>query len=288
MKKLSPFYVIPAKTFFYWGFTIRKNHYSEYIDFFELKEGNLVQDIFISINNKKYPAKVRMARINNKGRGRGRSDTLYPERDVVQIMYNHSRETLKALRKLFIYSYATTLDKKSKPKLKETLEFIHIKDNHFRIKPISRQESDFDEMLRFMEDKNLFAFWEQEKTTKKKKEGIFLDFSNKWISADKVGDYALRNNCIYLLYDSKRKEIYVGKANELGKRVKKGQGRKVLSKDWDKFMYFELNPTYQALLEQMETFSMRLIASILKNNFNIKELKDDSIKLVNIQLKKNK
>ena len=73
-----------------------------------------------------------------------------------------------------------------------------------------------------------------------------------------------------------------------GKRVKKGQGRKVLSKDWDKFMYFELNPTYQALLEQIETFSMRLIASILKNNFKIKELNDDSIKLVNIQLKKNK
>ena len=53
-------------------------------------------------------------------------------------------------------------------------------------------------------------------------------------------------------------------------------------------MYFELNPTYQVLLEQMETFSMRLIASILENNFKIKELKDNSIKLVNIQLKNNK
>ena len=53
-------------------------------------------------------------------------------------------------------------------------------------------------------------------------------------------------------------------------------------------MYFELNPTYQVLLDQMETFSMRLIASILKNNFKIKELEDDQIKLVNIQLKNNK
>ena len=139
----------------------------------------------------------------------------------------------------------------------------------------------------FWKYKNLFAFWKQEKKDKNK-EKIFLDFSKKWISADKAKDYALRNNCIYLLYDSTKKEIYVGKANEFGKRVKKGEGRIGLSKDWDKFMYFELNPTYQVLLEQMETFSMRLIASILKNNFNIKELKDDKIKLVNLQLKNNK
>jgi len=288
MNQLSPFYVVPGKTFFYWGFTIPKNHYPDYIDFFKFKDGNLVQEILIKIDNKNYPAKVRMARINNKGKSKSRSDTIYPVRDVIQIMYEHSQETLKVLRKLFIYSYATTLEKNSKPKLKETLEFIHVKDNQFRVKPISRQESDFDQMLRFMEDKNLFAFWKQEKTNKKKKENIFLDFSNKWINADKVGEYALRNNCIYLLYDSKKKEIYVGKANQLGKRVQKGKGRIGLSPDWDKFMYFELNPTYQVLLDQMETFSMRLIASILKNNFKIKELEDDQIKLVNIQLKNNK
>ena len=288
MNQLSPFYVVPAKTFFYFGFTIRKNHYQEYIDFFELEDGKLLQEIFIQIDNKKYPAKVRLVRQNNQGKGKDRSTKIYPIRNVIQINYENSQETQKALRKLFIYSYATTLDANSKPKLKETLEFLHVKDNLFRIKPISRQESDFDEMLRFMEDKNLFAFWEQEKTTKKKKENIFLDFSNKWLEADKVGEYALRNNCIYLLYDSKKKEIYVGKANQLGKRVQKGKGRIGLSPDWDKFMYFELNPTYQVLLDQMETFSMRLIASILKNNFKIKELEDDQIKLVNIQLKNNK
>ena len=43
--------------------------------------------------------------------------------------------------------------------------FIHVKDNQFRIKPISRQESDFDPILRFMQDKNLFSFWKQEETT---------------------------------------------------------------------------------------------------------------------------
>ena len=238
------------------------------------------QEILIKINNKYYPAKIGRSHINNQGTGKGRSDNIYPERYLIRIMYEHSQETLKALRKLFIYSYATTLEKGSKPKLKETLEFIHVKDNQFRIKPISRQESDFDPILRFMEDKNLFSFWKQEETNK---ERIFLDFSKKWISVDKAKDYALRTNCIYLLYDSSKKEIYIGKANEFGKRVKKGEGRIGLSKDWDKFMYFELNPAYQVLLEQIESFSIRLVASILKNNFKIKELQDDRIKLVNLK-----
>jgi len=280
MKNLNPFYVVPAKTFFYWGFNIPKNHNANYIDFFNFKDGNLTQEILIKINNKYYPAKIGRSHINNQGTGKGRSDNIYPERYLIRIMYEHSQETLKALRKLFIYSYATTLEKGSKPKLKETLEFIHVKDNQFRIKPISRQESDFDPILRFMEDKNLFSFWKQEETNK---ERIFLDFSKKWISVDKAKDYALRTNCIYLLYDSSKKEIYIGKANEFGKRVKKGEGRIGLSKDWDKFMYFELNPAYQVLLEQIESFSIRLVASILKNNFKIKELQDDRIKLVNLK-----
>ena len=33
---LTPFYVVPGYTFFYWGFTIAKRHYGEYIDYFDL------------------------------------------------------------------------------------------------------------------------------------------------------------------------------------------------------------------------------------------------------------
>ena len=103
---------------------------------------------------------MRMARINNKGKIKGRSDTIYPVRNVVQVFYDGEYDTLKALRKLFIYSYASTIDN-SKPKLKEVLEFIHIGGNEFRIKVIAKQVTDFDKMLKFMEDKNLFSFWQK-------------------------------------------------------------------------------------------------------------------------------
>ena len=57
-----------------------------------------------------------MAQINNTGTSKSRSNVKYPERNVIQIFYDREYQTLKALRKLFIYSYASTIDK-SKPKL---------------------------------------------------------------------------------------------------------------------------------------------------------------------------
>ena len=217
--ELNSFYVIPGYTFFYWGFSVPQKHYDELIDYFKFKEGHLLQDISIKINNKKYPAKIRMARIDNSGKFKGRSNIKYPVRDVVQVFYNGEYDTLKALRKLFIYSYASTIDK-SKPLLKEVLEFIHTGQNDFRVKIISQQKTDFDTMLRFMEDKNLFTFWKNEKRGRKKK-NIFLDYSKKWLPVADINNYSNRSNVIYLLYHSKKKKLYVGKANLMGAREKK-------------------------------------------------------------------
>ena len=285
LDKLDSFYVIPGYTFFYWGFTLPKKHYDEFIEFFNFNDKKLVDKISLKINGKKYPAKIRMARINNKGTMKGRSDRKYPERNVIQIFWDKEYETLKALRKFFIYSYASTIDK-SKPKLKEVMELIHVKKNEFRIKSISRQETDFDAMLKFMEDKNLFGFWREEISKKKKKRNIFVDYSRKWIPASKVKDYANRNHIIYLLYHTEKKQLYVGKANIMGDRVQQGKGRIGLDKDWDKFMFFEIHPEFSHFIEQIEAFTIRSFASLVDNDVDITPLVDRNIKLVNRQLKK--
>lgn len=285
LDKLDSFYVIPGYTFFYWGFTLPKKHYDEFIEFFNFNDKKLVDKISLKIDGKKYPAKIRMARINNKGTMKGRSDKKYPERNVIQIFWDKEYETLKALRKFFIYSYASTIDK-SKPKLKEVMELIHVKENEFRIKSISRQETDFDAMLKFMEDKNLFGFWREEISKKKKKRNIFVDYSRKWIPASKVKDYANRNHIIYLLYHTEKKQLYVGKANIMGDRVQQGKGRIGLDKDWDKFMFFEIHPEFSHFIEQIEAFTIRSFASLVDNDVDITPLVDRNIKLVNRQLKK--
>ena len=152
---LTPFYVVPGYTFFYWGFTVAKRHNPEYMKFFDLNSENKVVPITIKIGNRKLPAKIRIAQINNTASFEGRSERQYPVRDVVQIFWKNEYDTKKAFRKMFIYSYATTI-KKNKPKLKEVAEFIHIEGTEFRVKAIAKQETDFDEMLKFMEDKDLF------------------------------------------------------------------------------------------------------------------------------------
>ena len=285
VEKLDSFYVIPGYTFFYWGFTLPKKHYDEFIGFFHFDDDKLLEKITLKIDGKKYPAKIRMARINNKGTMKGRSDRQYPEREVIQIFWDKEYETLKALRKFFIYSYASTIDK-SKPRLKEVMELIHLKDNEFRIKAISRQETDFDTMLRFMEDKNLFGFWREEISKKKRKRNIFVDYSKKWISAAQVKEYASRNHVVYLLYHSTKKQLYVGKANIMGDRVQQGKGRIGLDKDWDKFMFFEIHPEFSHFIEQIEAFTIRSFASLMENDVDISPLVDRNIKLVNRQLKK--
>lgn len=286
MEKLDSFYVIPGYTFFYWGFTFPKKFNSDFISFFDLKEGHLVEKIEIKINGKLYPAKIRMTRINNSGKFEGRSDNQWRERNVVQVFYDREYDTLKALRKLFIYSYASTIDK-SKPKLKEVLEFIHTDKNRFRIKVVSKQETDFDDMFRFMEDKNLFKYWKAKDSKKKKNDRIILNYARKWLKAEEVEKYKNRNNVIYLLYHSGDNHLYIGKANNFGARVQKNKGRVGLKSDWDKFMWFEINPDYNMFLEELEHFLIRTFASTLNSQLDVEPIIDSKIKLVNRQLKKN-
>ena len=283
MNKLSSFYVVPGYTFFYWGFSLQKAVYSEYIKFFNLNEKTKFNEIILLINGKKHNAKIRIARINNKGKIKNRSKTIYPEREVVQIFYDRELETLKAIRKLMIYSYASTRNK-AKPKLKELLEFVHQKDNIFRVKVISKQETDFDEMFYFLEDKNLFAFYEDQNKSKKK-DKLFIDYSDKWLSKKELKKYSSRTNVIYILNNKDDDQIYVGKANTFGNRVKENSSRVAMEK-FDQFLFFELHPEYSFLLDEVENYSIRLFATIFTNLVNVKGLNLEKMKLVNKQIKK--
>ena len=152
---LSSLYVVPGYTFFYYGFTLQKAFYQEYIKHFDLTTSDRTKPIKLQIKNKVFNAKIRLVSQDNSGKSKNRSSVQYPVREVLQIFWENELDTLKALRKLMIYSYASTRNK-AKPKLKELLEFVHKDDNTFRLKILSKQETDFDEMFYFLEDKLLF------------------------------------------------------------------------------------------------------------------------------------
>src|SRR3989442_4277114 len=93
---LEPIFVVPGYTFFYWGFTLPKRFYPEYTKYFKLGEGNLISDLKLIVNSAQYDAKIGLVRIKSP---------KYPNRDVVRLYYDGEPETLKVLRKLFMYSY---------------------------------------------------------------------------------------------------------------------------------------------------------------------------------------
>jgi hypothetical protein len=280
---LSSSYVIPGYTFFYYGYTLQKALYPEYIKHFKLTKKERIKSIKLKIKNKTFDAKIRLVSIDNSSKSKKRSNVKYPVRDVLQIYWENELDTLKALRKLMIYSYASTRNK-AQPKIKELLEFVHLKENIFRVKVLSKQETDFDEMFYFLEDKNLFAFWEDSKK-KKQKDKIFISYSDRWLKKSELKKYASRTNVVYILNNKKENQLYIGKANKFGDRVKENSSR-VAMEEFDSFLFFELHPEYSFLLDEVENYSIRLFASIFSNLVNVKGLNVDKMKLVNKQIKK--
>jgi len=275
--ELPSFHVVPGHTFFYGHFTLPKAVYSEYIDFFDLKQTSLQKPIKLIIKNKQYDAIVRLAR---------QTSPKWKKRNVLEIEYPKKYDTRKALRKLLIYSYAATIDKTNKPNLKELIEFIHVKDNVFRIKVISKQQTDFDKMFEFLERKDLLHYW-QKRDDETKKEKIFISYSDSWISKKNLDKYKFMKNVIYILNNSKTNEIYIGQAKVLGKRVSKtgSNSRRQGLESFDRFLFFELHPDQADLLDDLENFSIRLLASLFTNLVGVGGIDLDQMTLVNKQIK---
>ena len=118
----------------------------------------------------------------------------------------------------------------------------------------------------------------------KSKDKLFVDYSTKWLKKRELSNYKNRNNVIYILQNTKEKQIYVGKANIFGNRVKENSSRTAME-TFDKFMYFEMHPDYSFMLDNLETFSIRFLASMFENYLNVDGLNLESMKLVNKQLK---
>ena len=76
----------------------------------------------------------------------------------------------------------------------------------------------------------------------------------------------------------------MGKANGLGERVKEGVGRGGLSRDWDRFMFFEIDPRYRAFIEQIETLLIRTFVALLHIDVGMAPFYKEGIKLVDRQL----
>jgi hypothetical protein len=93
-------------------------------------------------------------------------------------------------------------------------------------------------------------------------------------------------NVIYYLANTKRKKLYIGKAENFGRRVVPGRKHQEMDGDWDKFKYDIVRPEFAKIIKRIEDHTIRTTASFLSNSSNYSTLSLSDYKLVNKNWKK--
>lgn len=261
-----------------WGFIVP----NEYVKSFEgknhIKLGS-AKDVSILFEGHTY--KARLYHVNR---------TEY--NSVYQMRWDANKELLKHLRKTFIQSYVILKSQKelfdvSKKERKyfrthlsggqqEVLIIEPIKPELFRLEVFIKIKNEWNELFERLAEENVFGW-----VFHKKDKHYLIQRSTNWIKSKDFKKHKNAINVIYYLANTKKKLIYVGKAEILGNRVKPGRQHQDMPEDWDLFRYDMIRPEFSNILERIEDHTIRALAAILENTKNFPTLKISSFKLMN-------
>lgn len=280
---MKPYYKKIDRSMMDWGFTIPKDHISEFLFHTPLAAGTS-REINLVWDKKKYIAKI--CHVNRTTAS-----------NVYQIRWDTNREFLNKLRKTFIQSYIILKSQKElfdnnnplKKHFRTDLEggqqevsiFSPQNKNELEVLVFIRIENEWNSLFERLVSENVFG-WLFEKKDKE----YLIQKSTNWIN---VTDFSLHKNAvnvIYYLANTQDKFIYIGKADDLGKRVKPGRKHQEMPGNWDKFKYDIIRPEFANILERIEDHTIRTIASVLKNTKSYSTLGIDTYTIVNSQWKK--
>lgn len=277
-----PYYKKVDRSMMDWGLTIPQEYINDFKGKSTIPLGSR-REIEIIWDKKKYRAKL--CHVNRRNYN-----------PVYQIRWDNNKQLLKKIRKTFIQSYVILKSQK------ELFDIKKEKGKHFRtqlsggqqevliIQPLSSKQIEFKVFIKIengwnrlferLADENVFG-WLFDKNKK-----YLISRSTSWIKVKDFQKHASATNVVYYLANTKEKLLYIGKAEELGKRVKPGRKHQNMPGSWDKFRYDIVKPEYSNILERIEDHTIRSFASILKNTKNYPSLELSSYKLVNSNWKK--
>lgn len=265
-----------------WGFAIPMEFVPDFLAGKVLR--GISRKVDIIWDNKRYNAKLCM--IN-----RNKPNPLY------QIRWDSNRELLKKIRKTFIQSYvilksqkelfdATRRDRKHfRTQLEggqqEVITFQPLNENEIRAEVFIQIENGWNALFQRLADENVFG-WIFDRPDKQ----YLIQRSTHWYKATDFYKHQNVVNVIYYLAHSRKKLLYIGKAEVLGKRVKPGKIHQKMPGDWDRFKYDIIKPEFAGILERIEDHTIRSFASVLKNVKGYPSLEIGNYKLVNSNWKK--
>ena len=266
-----------------WGFTIPNNFIDDFLGGQDLDLGTS-RKITMIWENKKYSVKI--CHVNRK-----------KYTSVYQIRWDTNKNFLYKLRRAFVQSYVILKSQKElfdkedseqkhfRTKMvggqQEVAIFLPVSANEIKVKEFIVIENEWNTLFQRLVQENVFG-WIFSKTEK----AYLVQKSTTWY---KVGQFASHKNAvnvIYYLANSSKKLLYIGKAEDLGKRVKPGRQHQNMPGDWDKFKYDIIRPEFSSILERIEDHTIRTVASIIKNNTKYPSLDIGDYTLVNDKWKK--
>lgn len=258
----------------HWGFTLPKKFISVFEGRRKVKLGSS-RSVEIAWNGDIYLVKLCNVKRTYKGK---------PWSNVYQLRWDMNQKLLTRLRKTFITSYVRLLSEKEKGKYKkhfrsklkggeqEVLILTPLSSKRYKLEVFIQIEEPATPIFKRLAEENVFAW-----VFTKAKEHIFLK-STSWIDKNKLKEHKEAKNVIYYLADAKKRQLYVGSARILGKRVKPGRSE---IPGWNKFRYDMIRPDFAKFLNRIEDHSIRFAASLLENKKNISSLQISEYKLVN-------
>ena len=276
----QPFYKKIDRSSLEWGITIPGKLVDGFLAGRKLPLGTS-REVDIKWDRKYY--KVRLKHSSTRGN------------HYYQISYSSNIDLLKKLRKTFIQSYIilksqkelfdTVEDQKQfRSKLtggqQEVLIFQPIDYQTIEVSVFIKIESPWDALFQRLADNNVFG-WIFDMDKK-----YLISRSTDWIKAKDFNKHKNAPCVVYYLVNTKRKLIYIGKAELLGNRVKPGKKHQKMPGDWDYFRYDIIKPEYSSLIERIEDHTIRAFASFLHNDQDYPSLNISSYQIVNSNWKK--
>jgi len=139
---LFSFFVYPKLTFFGLDkskahcFTLHKDTTEQYKQFFDLREGQLQNNIIFLINGEPYPAVIRLVRMNRTKTVKHQKET-FPKREVIQFDWRKYETTQFAIQNLLVDAYYSLKNKNKNTEYK--VYFYNLEGNIFLL---SNQDND--------------------------------------------------------------------------------------------------------------------------------------------------
>jgi hypothetical protein len=259
-----------------WGFTLPKDSIIYFDPIKKVKPGSQINVEII------WDKKIYNVKLAHVGRKAGR---------VYQLRWDNNKEFLRKLRKTFIQSYVILKSQKELFELsnsdgkhfrtnlaggqQEVLIFEPIRKNKIKCEVFIKIENEWNTLFERLAEENVFGWLFN------KNRSYLINRSTNWYSVRDFRRHAGAVNVIYYLANTKRKLLYIGKAEVLGKRVVPGRNHQNMPGDWDKFRYDILESEYSKILDKVEDHTIRAFASILLNNKSLPSLGISNYKLVN-------